>query len=155
MRPGGGTSIERSVTVKGINTHRWLAGGLAAGVVTWLIEGAASVFYMDDMQAALEAHALSMEMTGATWMLTILVSLIVGLVLIFLYAAMRPRFGPGPRTAILAAVALWCGGTLVSLIGYAMLGMYPTGMLAVWGVIGLVELVIAGVIGGWIYREVE
>jgi hypothetical protein len=141
--------------MKGINTHRWLAGGLAAGVVTWLIEGAASIFYMDDMQAALETRSLSMEMSGAMWMLTILVSLIVGLVLIFLYAAMRPRFGPGPRTAIIAAVALWFGGTLLSLLGYGMIGLYPAGMLATWGLIGLVELIIAGLIGGWIYREVE
>jgi len=137
----------------GINTRRWLAGGVVAGIVMWLIEGGASLLYMEDMEAALEAHGLSMEMTGGVWALTILVSLIAGLVLVFLYAAMRPRFGPGPRTAAIAAVALWFGGYLLSLIGYGMTGMYPGSMLAIWGTVGLVEMILAAMIGGWIYRE--
>lgn len=139
----------------GINTQRWLAGGVVAGIVMWLIEGGASVLYMDDMEAALAAHNLSMEMTAAVWTLTILVSLIAGLVLVFMYAAMRPRFGPGPRTAVIAAIALWFGGYLLSLIGYGMTGMYPGRMLAVWGTIGLAEMIIAGLLGGWVYREVD
>ena len=55
----------------------------------------------------------------------------------------------------MAAVALWAGGYLLSLIGYGMTGMYPTGLLAIWGTIGLVEMIIAGMIGGAIYREAE
>jgi hypothetical protein len=31
--------------------------------------------------------------------------------------------------------------------------MYPTGMLVKWGVIGLVEVNIAAIVGAWIYRE--
>lgn len=50
----------------------------------------------------------------------------------FLYAAARPRFGAGPKTAVIVAVAMWAGGYLLSLVGYHMLGLYP---------------------GGWIYRE--
>jgi len=137
----------------GINTRRWLAGGVVAGVLMWLIEGGASILYMEDMEAALEAHGLAMEMTGGIWALTILVSLIAGLVLVFLYAAMRPRFGAGPRTAVVAAVALWFGGYLLSLIGYGMIGMYPSSLLTVWGAVGLAEMIIAAIVGGWIYRE--
>ena len=51
----------------GIKVGRWLAGGIAAGVVTFFLEGVASIFYMDQMQASLESLGLSMEMTGATW----------------------------------------------------------------------------------------
>jgi hypothetical protein len=137
----------------GINIRRWLTGGIVAGIVMWLVEGGASLLYMEDMEAALEAHNLSMEMTAGVWALTILVSLIAGLVLVFFYAAMRPRFGPGPRTAVIAAVALWFGGYLLSLIGYGMTGMYPTRLLALWGTVGLVEMIIAALVGGWIYRE--
>jgi hypothetical protein len=50
------------------------------------------------------------------------------LVLTFLYAAMRPRFGAGPKTAVIAAVAFWSGGYVLSLIGYGMVGLYPAGL---------------------------
>jgi hypothetical protein len=139
--------------MSGINTSRWLAGGAVAGIVIWLLEGLASLLYMDEMQTALEGFGLSMEMTASVWALTVVVSLISGLVLVFLYAAARPRFGPGPKTAMIMACALWLGGWLLSLIGYHMIGMYPTGMLVKWGVIGLVEVNIAAIVGAWIYRE--
>lgn len=97
----------------GINRGRWLVGGVAAGVVMWLIEGGASVLYMDDMQAALQRLGLSMEMTAKVWVLSVAVSLILGLALVFFYAAARPRFGPGPRTAAIVALGLWASGYLL------------------------------------------
>lgn len=137
----------------GINVGRWLVGGLVAGLAIWVMEGAAAMLYMDRMQAALEAHNLEMTMTGGTWILTILVSLLVGLTLVFFYAVARSRFGPGPRTAAIVALALWVGAYVVSLLGYAMLGLFPSSMLVLWAVIGLAELLIGGMIGGWLYRE--
>jgi len=137
----------------GINVSRWLAGGVVAGIVIWLLEGLGSVFYMSQMEEAFAAHNLSMEMSAGMIVLTILVSLIVGLTIIFFYAVGRSRFGPGPKTAVIVAFALWFGGYLVSLIGYHMIGLYPGHLLVHWGLIGLVEMIIAALVGGWIYRE--
>jgi hypothetical protein len=136
-----------------INVVRWLAGGVAAAVVIFAVEGVSSVFYLDQMMASLADHGLGMEMSGSAMARTVMVSLISGLVLIFFYAAARPRFGPGPRTAILVAVFLWLGGNLISLVGYQMVGMYPTGLLVMWGIVGIVEMIIAALVGGWIYKE--
>jgi len=137
----------------GINVGRWLAGGVAAAVVVFALEGVSSVFYLDRMMASLADHGLGMEMSGSATGLTVLESLISGLVLIFFYAAVRPRFGPGPRTAILVAVALWLGGYLLSLVGYQMVGIYPASLLVMWGAVGLVEMIIAALVGGWVYKE--
>jgi hypothetical protein len=139
----------------GINVTRWFAGGIAAGVVVWALEWLASIFYMDDAQAALEAANLTMDMTSGTWILTVVLSLIIGLALVFFYAAARPRFGPGPKTAATVAVVLWFASYLVSLLGYHMIGLYPTSMLALWGLVGLIELIVAAMVGGWVYREAE
>lgn len=136
-----------------INTGRWLLSGLVAAIVIWLLEGAASMLYMDDVTPALEAHGLAMDMTAGMFVLTVVVSLIVGLTLMFFYAACRPRFGPGPRNAIIVAIGLWMGGYVTSLVGYRMLGLFPDSLLVLWGAVGLVELIIAGLIGGWIYKE--
>jgi len=137
----------------GIHIGRWLAGGLAAGFVVWLIEGLASLLYFAEMQQALAAHGLAVAEDAAAIALSVVVCLIVGLTLVFFYAASRPRFGPGPRTAILVAVALWFGGYLLALLGYQMMDLFPTSMLALWGAVGLGELIVASLVGGWIYRE--
>jgi hypothetical protein len=141
--------------MSGINISRWLMGGIVAGIVVWVFEGVAAIFYMGDMEAALEAHNMQMQTTASTWILSVVVSLIVGLTLVFFYAAVRPRFGPGPKTAVIVAVALWIGGYLLSLIGYQMVGLYPVTMLALWGLVGLIEMIVAGLIGCRIYREAE
>lgn len=73
--------------------------------------------------------------------------------MVFSYAVARPRFGPGPKTAITVAVALWVGGYLLSLFGYQMLGLFPGRMLVLWGRVGLVEMVLAALVGGWIYLQ--
>lgn len=141
--------------MSGINTGRWLGSGLAAGVFIWVVEGAASLLYMQDMETALEAHGLAMTMSAGTMAATVFVSLVSGLVLMFFYAAARPRFGPGPGTAAKVAVALWAGGYLLSLIGLGLVGLYPMGMLVTWGIVGLVEMILAALLGGWIYREAQ
>ncbi len=139
--------------MKQINVKRLLLGGLCAGALIWLVEGAASVLYMQTMEAAMKAHNLSMAMTPATWMISVLVSLLVGLALVFFYAAARPRFGPGPKTALVVAFVLWLSGCVVSLLGYGMLGLFPGSMLLQWAVTGLVEMMLAALLGGWLYRE--
>ena len=139
--------------MKGINVARWLSGGLVAGLIIWVIEGAGTLLYWKDLQAAMVAHDLSMQMGVGIAVIGIVVSLIVGLTLVFFYAAARPRFGPGPRTAGLVGVALWAGVYVVSLMGYQMLGLFPASMLVVWGVVGLVEMILASIAGAWVYRE--
>lgn len=139
--------------MSGINVQRWIMGGIAAGVLIFLLEGLGSYIYLDDMQAALSEHNIAMATDAMTVVLSVAVSLIAGLALMFFYAAARPRFGPGPKTAIMVAVALWAGGYLLSLIGYHMIGLFPDKMLAMWGVTGLVEMILAALWGGWIYRE--
>ena len=137
----------------GINVTRWLAGGVVAGIVMWVIEGASSMLYMEEMQTVMEGLGLSMEMTAGSWVMTILMSLLTGLVLVFFYAAARPRFGPGPKTAVTVAVALFLGGMLVQLMGYGMMGLFPTRLLLIWGGIGLVEMIVVSLAGAWVYRE--
>ena len=38
-------------------------------------------------------------------------------------------------------------------MGYQMIGLYPSSMLVMWGSIGLIEMIVATLAGGWIYRE--
>ncbi len=136
-----------------INVSRWLLGGVLAGALMFVFEGVASLIYIEEMTAAMEAHGLSMEMSPTGFVIPVVVSLLVGLVGVFFYAAARPRFGAGPRTALIVATFLFLGGYLPSLLGYQMMGLFSSGLLVLWGVIGYVEVVLAVLLGGWIYRE--
>ncbi len=137
----------------GIDTKRWLLGGLAAGVLIWVVELVASMLYMEDMKAALESHSLSMQMSAVAVVTSVVMSLLAGLTIVFIYAMARARLGPGPRTAVVAGVAFFLGSTLLSIVGWGMLGLYPAGTLVAWAVVGLVEAVLAALLGGYVYRE--
>ena len=79
---------------------------------------------------------------------------VLGFLVSWLYAAIRPRLGAGPRTAIVAGLVAW-------LIGYVfpwlrMAPLIPLRWLAGGAVIllwALVGCVVAGWLAGWIYRE--
>ena len=63
----------------GINLGRCILGGLIAGLVLWILEGVASVFYMDQMTASMERHGLAMKMSASVFAWSVMVSLITGL----------------------------------------------------------------------------
>ena len=139
--------------MRSINTNRLLLAGVVVGVLLWLLEAAASMIYLDEMRMALQAHSLVLQIKSSTWLASLAGFLLFGLTLVFMYVAMRPRFGPGPKTAIIAAVTLWLGGYVTSLIGYDQIALYPRSLLYLWGVVGLVQLIIGSIVGAWIYRE--
>jgi len=139
--------------VNKINYGRWLAGGLAAGVLMWIIEGAASQLYVDEMMAALERTGLQWDMSAANILLTVVVSLLFGLGVVFFYALARPMLGPGPKTAAVVGIAAFLFFYLPSLLGYQMIGLYPGPLIAKWSLQGLVELIAITMVGAWLYRD--
>jgi hypothetical protein len=76
----------------------------------------------------------------------------MGLLLVWTYAAMRPRFGPGPQTAILAAFPLFTAVTLI-MFGFTMMGFFTTGVFVKSTLFSLVNVAIGAIAGAWLYRE--
>jgi len=136
-----------------INTGRWIAGGVVAGVLMWIIEGAASQMYFAEMMTALDKAGLSVAMDAGMVAATVLVSLLVGFGVVFFYAMARQRIGAGPRTAIIVGAAAFVFFYLPGLLGYQMIGLYPGPLILKWAVIGFVEMVVVSVAGAWIYRD--
>ena len=48
-----------------------------------------------------------------------------GVIAVWVYAAIRPRFGPGPRTALRAGLVVWLVGYLAPTAGYSAMGFWP------------------------------
>jgi len=138
--------------MKDFHTGRWLLGGVVAGLVVWVLEGALSALYIEEMTARLGALGLSMEVSAAYLAASLAVTLLGGLVMIYFYVLAREALGPGPVTALVVAFALFCGGYLPSLIGYYLLGLFRTGLLLQWAVQGLVEMLIGAIVGALLYK---
>jgi hypothetical protein len=76
-----------------------------------------------------------------------------GIFAVWLYAAIRPRFGPGQATALRGAAAVWCLGYLLAAVTPFALNLFPARLLVIGPVVGLVEGSVGTLAGAWIYRE--
>ncbi|MEO5589927.1 MAG: hypothetical protein ABIS03_10105 [Gemmatimonadaceae bacterium] len=65
---------------------------------------------------------------------------------------MRPRFGPGPKTALIAAIVCWVFGSIVAM-GYLNIGLMSAGLWWQIGIFWFVSLTVTSIVGGMMYKE--
>ena len=139
-----------------LNTGKVVAGGLAAGVVLNLIDYVTyTMLLVDRVKAEADAFHPGMAdsmMSGNAITVYVITDFIFGLLLVWTYAAIRPRFGPGPRTALLVAFLFWI------LLAFCNAGMMLMGMTSanLWWTemfVLFVNLAIASWVGAMIYKE--
>ncbi len=139
-----------------IRWGRVILGGLLAGLVMNIGEAALHAGVLgQDTAALLERRGVSTEGDPAKLSLLVIMTFVLGIASVWLYAAIRPRFGPGPKTAICAGLAVWLLAHLWSGVYLgAGFGELITPKLAwvpvVWG---FFEAPIGTLVGAWVYRE--
>ncbi len=139
-----------------INTSKVVIGGIAAGVVMNIIDVVGNMFiFAARMKAESDAFkpGLADQMNRPSVMVSyILMDLILGIALVWTYAAIRPRFGPGMKTASYAAILFWLlGGLFYS--GYLHMGMMSTGLFVSFAIFALVNFLLSGWVGAKLYTE--
>ena len=139
--------------MSGINIGRVLIGGIVAGVVAnagdYLVN---QVILVDDgtqLVQRLNLDQAQVQASSTTW---IIVDFIYGILLVFAYAAMRPRFGPGPRTAVISGLTLYLAITAV-LAGFMSMGMFVEDAFLRSAGLQLVIALAASIAGAAVYRE--
>jgi hypothetical protein len=85
----------------------------------------------------------------------ILWGFLIALFAMWLYATIRPRFGPGPRTAIIAAIATWVPGSLLAYMAPIAMHLFSRRLMAIGVAEALVELIVGVLLGAWLYKERE
>jgi hypothetical protein len=135
-----------------INWGRVFLGGLLAGVVVNVFEFVANGLVLASSWDTAMRN-LGRQMPRGAIAVFVLVGFLVGITAVWLYAAARPRYGPGPRTAVLIGFGYWLIGYALPTLGWAAMGLIPRRLLAIGTVVGLVEIVAATVIGAWLYTE--
>jgi hypothetical protein len=138
-----------------INVPRVILGGLAAGLVMNVLDVTTGLTILaDDMNANaqrlnLDPAVLNSTAAMVTW---IIVDFLYGLLVVFTYAGFRPRFGPGPKTAIIAGLTIYAAITVI-LAGFLAVGMFMQDVFIKQAAIALVVNIVASLVGGAIYKE--
>ena len=139
-----------------MNTKKVLIGGIVAGVVMNAIDFVANMFILGErMKAATDAFKPGLAdqmMQGPAIVSNIVMDFVLGIALVWTYAAIRPRFGPGVRTATYAAVLFWIlAGIFLS--GYMHMGIISSGLWWTFAFIGLVNFLVSAWAGARFYSE--
>lgn len=72
---------------------------------------------------------------------------------IFIYALMRPFHGPGPKTAILSAIAAWLAFSVAAPAEFIPLGFYGRRLWVMVAAAQLVTSIVANLLAAWFYKE--
>lgn len=135
-----------------VNWARVILGGILAGLVINGFEFAINgVVLAQEIDAAIKA--LGKQVGGAQMAVFVVWGFLMGLFAVWLYAAIRPRYGPGPKTAVLAGFAVWLVGYLLAAAPPAALELFPMRIMVIGLAVGLVEVIAGTLLGARLYRE--
>ncbi len=139
-----------------INTKKALIGGIAAGVVMNIIDFVSNTYILGArMKAESDAFKPGLAdqmMSGSSIAGYIVMDFVLGIALVWTYAAIRPRFGPGLKTAAYAAVLFWLlAGIFRS--GRMQTGMMSAGLWWTFAFIGLANFFVSAWVGAKLYSE--
>lgn len=136
-----------------INVGRVLIGGLIAGAVLnvgeFLFNGVLYAKKMEEFNKQFNLPQPSDSFIAKAVGLTF----IAGIVAVFTYAAVRPRFGAGVKTAVIAGLIVWFGYYFYAGLIIAWLGLSPMDVTLVGLFWGLVEFSLGTTVGAWFYKE--
>ncbi|MFN2383787.1 MAG: hypothetical protein ABR559_05925 [Gemmatimonadota bacterium] len=130
---------------------RVLLCGLVAGGIMTLLAVALLAFIGDEFLAAIPGKGLN-DRAGSVHLFLLFINLATGVWALWLYTAIRPRYGPGPKTAAVAGVAWWVIVSLQSARWVALVGIPPAVVLAPLAG-SLIALLVVTVIGSWLYER--
>jgi hypothetical protein len=141
-----------------MNWTRILFGGVVSAFVMLLVRSALLVFSAEKWRAAVqEARGPAAASPGSAGVaLGLLFMVVYGVFSVWLYAAIRPRFGPGVKTAVIAGLAVGLIGIALPSIGFASMGVLPASLSQLFYVtagLGPVYATLGTVAGAWLYKE--
>ena len=136
-----------------INIGRVFLGGILAGVIIDVFEFVLNGVVLADQWKAMMA-AMNLPVMGMTEIIWFnLMGLILGIITVWTYAAIRPRFGAGVKTAVCAGVLTWLTACVYGNAMSTIIGMFPMQLTLTLAGVGLVELIVATIAGAWLYKE--
>lgn len=136
-----------------INWSRVFLGGLAAGLVIniggFLVDG---LLLSEKWEQEMAAMGKSMEVAGAVLAGVLVWCFVLGILTVWLYAAIRAEYGPGPGTAAVAGAMVWLLNVVMPNVFFMMTELFSARLLVLSTLGALVYLVVGAMAGGWVYK---
>jgi hypothetical protein len=137
-----------------INVVRLVLGGIVAGIAIDLLD------YLVDGVWLAPRWAHDMALLGKPGLSPVqiiwlnVLGLLTGIAAIWLYAAIRPRFGAGAKTAFIAGMAVWFIGVFLPNVGFMYVPQLFSKHLTLYTTLGgIIEVGIGTLTGASVYRE--
>jgi hypothetical protein len=136
-----------------INTGRVVMGGLLAGVIVFVSTAARVLVLREQIVGFIGNHGL--QGIGQTEGIVFLAvySAALGILIVWLYAVIRPRFGAGTTTAIIGGLFYWISIYLVPYAALLRFDLIPIGGVLVHWIWTVAEIPVASLVGAWVYQE--
>ena len=139
-----------------INTSKVLVGGLVSGLVMNVIGFVGNAYLLGKrMEAEMSAVAPTLSgrgMSGGVIATRVIMQFVVGILLVWIYAAIRPRFGPGMQTATKAGLIVWAFG-FIFYLDWLYVDLMTPATYAMVSVFMLVNVLVAAWAGCKLYTE--
>ncbi len=136
-----------------INLARVLVGGFIAGLIINASEFVLNAMVIEEQMNAAMAALNQPPIAPSMIVWFVLFSFGFGFILVWTYAAIRPRFGAGLTTAICAATLCWGLASLYPNLFFYVMNIFPRSMIVLTTGWQLVETIVAGIAGAWAYTE--
>jgi uncharacterized membrane protein len=131
------------------------AGGALAAIVMNICDYVSNNFILaNDWERVARLRNVDMEVMGGVHALVILVlvDILLGFLVVFAYAAIRPRFGRGPATATVAAFMVFLPQALI-VATLVVGGFFSWDVFVRSQALMLVSVLAGALSGAWIYSE--
>ena len=142
-----------------INYSRVLLGGFVAGLALTVAEFVVELLVLGNIpgigseQERLSSLGISRQAWGpANHIIQLLIPFLGSFLMVWVYAAIRPRFGPGPRTALIVSAA-FLFNWMILLISFTNIGVFTLKLSIASFVDNLIVIPIAVLVGARFYRE--
>jgi hypothetical protein len=136
-----------------MNVRGVVLGGLLAGLVINVGETLLNMVVLAERNQADFARLNLPPMSGGVIGVFVALCFLLGIATVWLYAAIRPRFGAGPKTAATAAAAVWFCAYVFPGVGQVAAGMFSAQTVSVALLWGLAEVTLAALAGAYVYQE--
>ena len=136
-----------------INAGKVVLGAIAAGLVINVVESAMNLFVIAGPMEELLASLGLPPMGGAAMGGFAVLAFTLGFLLTWTYAAIRPRYGAGPATALKAGLAVWAAFYFLGTGADVLMGMVPLQLFLITLAYTLPMMLAAAYVGGMVYKE--
>jgi hypothetical protein len=139
-----------------IKIGRLVTAGLVAGLIMNACDFVINNYIMASAwQRLAQSRNVDLATMGGPWALAtfVAIDLLLGLLVVWIYAEIRPHVGPGRTTGVIAALAVFAAEALVmaEFAGW----LFPWDLYIRSNTLLLVSTLAGGIGGAWAYSEKE